>query len=223
MYVKFPKVMNNVLNISTIPNAKTSQTSAISFLRPKVTSYQKTTDRNGNTDFFLNLQFFCQVHAPNYLKSKESQQHLSADYIEMRLSRHGMNYYERKASETPADAIKKRSRASSIKNSKNGKNKKNSASGRSLLKPHQSLAVGDISDHFEVNKKAFLYEDTLLIGRVNLASAITDKNLVKKELFVEKIEDKKLMQSLETEAKLSSRSFQKIYTSMIEMNDDQQY
>lgn len=214
MYVNIPSLNTPVISLDVPTNSSLEY----NFLSPKVISYQKTTDRNGESDIFLELQMYCQIDGVNYLQNKKNSQALTPTKIEIRLSKNSVTYYQNKGKQTAFDAMKTKIR-NQKNNPANPKRQKPGNLNRKFLSAAQTLTVTDSISQFSIDKKNNLYNDALLVGYINIDKNIIQGTMTTKKLIAEKINNK-YQEKIEKNTTLDSRAFKYLYNSMIEMNDD---
>ncbi len=186
-------------------------------ITPKVISFKETTDLNGNSDIFLELELYAPVDVKSLAKNKEDPNSLTPDKIEVRLSEYSTSYFSKKATEKASDKIRNKSR--SRRNTKKDSRRSSKPTLRSgTLKPGQLLAAASASSQSSIDSKRNLYSDTILVGNIDLANVT--KSVKKEKLDIQKINDSKYKAIANKNIDLDNHAFSRMYNTMIEMNED---
>jgi len=214
MYVKIPPQPTIIKMAPIVPNQLSQKPVN---LDPKVLSYEKTTDIDGNTDFFLSLQIYANVDVANSVAG-----FLKPSVIELMISQYGASYYKRKARQTASSRFNNRVR-SKKKSIDNPKQKTLPMLANNKSTPAKNFFITKLVDQFSIDKAHNLYDDAKLVGKIsfNRIHRKSKKVRTKQTLTAEKIN-----QNLAFEEKINnitannSKIFKKVYNGMIEMNDD---
>lgn len=215
MYVKVKKQNFPILDL--VPRAAVAEN--IVRLTPKVTSVNKTNNRNGQADLFLELELYARVNASNFKNNVNDPTTSTPTEIEVRLSKHSMNHYSSKANEKASDKIKNKARSKKIfKGKVNVSKPVNPMLTSAILSPNQLVTAVSVTSQHSINTKKSLYEGTILAGKIDLAS-ITSPVIKREKLVINKV-GTTYQSAIDEKTVHDSKSFSKVYNSMIEMNED---
>lgn len=205
--------------------------------KPILLSKKSYTDRGGNSDTILELEFFCLVN--NTARSTNKNLHTSnqAASIELRLSKNSLFYYKTSgkisaSSKFISDNIKKNKPEPGVRkvrgsyksyetNSDKPLNKDLSTPGNrrysnQLNLEQSNYIVNSIPGHKNKNTKSIL-SDTIKIGSISLVNAEMINSQGKKLVITNQVQ---VNNNLNQTNALNSFSFRNAYMSLIEMGID---
>ena len=220
MYVKIPPRNFPIISMAAIDQSQLSQKPVN--LDPKVLSYEKTTDIDGNSDFFLSLQIYTNVDIANSITDSGF---LKPSEIELRISQYDASYYHNKARQTASSRLKNKIR-SKKKNLNNPKLKTLPMLAKKELhesRPGENLVITAVVSQFSIDKAHNLYNDAKRVGKIsfNHIHGRAKKVRKKQTLTAEKInQNLEFQEGIDNITANNSKVFKKVYNSMIEMNDD---
>jgi len=191
-------------------------------LDPKVLSYEKTTDIDGNSDFFLSLQIYTNVDIANSITDSGF---LKPSEIELRISQYDASYYHNKARQTASSRLNNKIR-SKKKNLNNPRLSTLPMLAKKELhesRPGKNLVIVAAVGQFSIDKAHNLYNDAKRVGKISFNHIHGKAKKVRKKqtLTAEKInQNLEFQEGIDNITMNNSKVFKTVYNSMIEMNDD---
>ena len=217
MYVKLPPRKFPIISMTAIDQNQLSQ-KPVNF-DPKVLSYEKTTDIDGNSDFFLSLQIYTNVDIANSITGASF---LKPSEIELRISQYNASYYSNKAKQTASSKLNNKIR-SKKKNLNNPRLNASPMLSKNDSRPGKNLVIVEAVGQFSIDKAHNLYNDAKRVGKISFNHIRRRAKKVRKKqtLIAEKInQSPKFQEKIDTITANNSKVFKKVYNGMIEMNDD---
>ena len=182
-------------------------------------SYEKTTDIDGNSDFFLSLQIYTNVDIANSITGASF---LKPSEIELRISQYDASYYSNKAKQTASSKLNNKIR-SKKKNLNNPRLNASPMLSKNDSRPGKNLVIVEAVGQFSIDKAHNLYNDAKRVGKISFNHIRRRAKKVRKKqtLVAEKInQSPKFQEKIDTITANNSKVFKKVYNGMIEMNDD---